>query len=216
MTAPVKDADQQAAFQAVREAGDLCLGHIRAMAAANRRIAAKAAAGDPVWGRVAAIGYNQACRDRRGDATGPDDACMAALRASADLKLVCDSRWMLGEARVALRDRLDRLDTIAVPYDDLERCINQAITGPDRSPAELADGIEAALVLGARATAWQPNRREAGTLVDQWKRKLQNNRVVAAIVIIGLVLAGAFALYNAIPDDLRPWLGLPAKPKPPG
>lgn len=206
------DADQQAAFEAVQEQGRLCLGHIQAMAEANRRIADLAQSGDPVWSRVAAMRYNQVCRDRGGHAAGPDDAYLATIGASEDLKRVCDTRWLLGEAVDVLRERLERLDTIAAPYDDFERCIRQSITGPDRSPAELAAGIERALALGTRAAAWQWRRREAGTLVERWKRKLQDNPVVAAVIILGIAVAGIAAVYDALPDEFKAWLGLAGKP----
>lgn len=208
------DADQQAAFKAVQSQGKLCLDHLRVMAAPNGRIAALAQSGDPSWSRMAAAGYNQACRDRRTPAGGTDDAYLSAVRGSADLKLVCDTRWVLGEAVDVLRKRLDRLDTIAEPYDDFEDCIRKSITDTDRSPAELAAGIEQALARGTRAVAWELRRPEAGTRVERWKRKLQDNPLVAAIMIFGIAVAGIAAVYNALPAELKEWLGLASRPGP--
>ena len=110
MGRPAADADQQAAFEAVQEQGKVCFAHIEAMADANRRIAQQAEAGDPVWSRAAAIRYNQVCRDRAAEGSGPDPQFLAAIRGSGDLKQDCDTRWLLGEAVDVLRERLDRLE----------------------------------------------------------------------------------------------------------
>lgn len=207
------DADQQAAFKAVQSQGRLCLDHIRAMAAANGRIAVLAQSGDPIWSRMAA-GYNQVCRDRTNAAGGTYDAYLSTIGGSDDLKLVCDTRWALGEAVDVLRKRLDRLDTIAEPYDDFEDCIRKSITATDRSPAELAAGIEQALGLGTRAVAWDLRRPEADTRVERWKRKLQDNPLVSAIMILGMAVVGIAAVYNALPAEVKEWLGLASKPGP--
>lgn len=208
------DADQQTAFRAVQSQGRLCLDHIRAMADPNARIAGLAEAGDPVWSRVAATGYDQVCQDRRKPAGGMDDAYLSTIQGSDDLKLVCDRRWLLGEAVDELCERLDRLDTIAEPYDDFERCIRKSITGTNRSPAELAAGIAQALALGTKAVASKLTPRQTGTRVERWKRKLQDNPVVAAIMIVGVALAGIAAVYNALPEEFKEWLGLVSKPGP--
>ncbi|MRX52063.1 hypothetical protein GI374_16925 [Paracoccus sp. S-4012] len=202
------DADQQAAFKSVQSQGKLCLDHLRVMAAPGGRIAARAQSGDPLWSRVAATGYNQVCRDRRTPAGSTDDAYLSTIRGSDDLKLVCDTRWVLGEAVDVLRKRLDRLDTIAEPYDDFEDCIRKSITETDRSPAELTTSIEQALALGTRAVAWELRRPEAGTRVERWKRKLQDNPLVAAIMILGIAIPGIAAVYNALPAWFKEWLGL--------
>lgn len=214
MTRSAPDANQQAAFEAVQSQGRLCLGHIRAMAAPNRRIAGLAQAQDPVWSRVAAVRYDQACRERGSPASDRDDVYLSTIRRSDDLKLVCDTRWMLGEAVDVLADRLQRLDTIAAPYDDFERCIRKSITGTDRSPTELAAGIEQALALGTKAVASELKRKETDTRVERWKRKLQDNPVVAVILILGIALVGVATVYSALPDELKEWLGLLNKPEP--
>lgn len=180
------DVDQKVAFEAMREKGELCLAFIRTMKEANQRIADLAQAGDPVWSQVAAKRYNKVCHERTSQATGSDVAYMATLRASDDLKLVCDTRWRLGEAVDVLRERLARLDTIAAPYDDFERFIRQSITRPDRSPVELAEAIDEALKLGDRAVAYE---HIVGTLFDRMVRRLKDNPVSVALYVVSILVA---------------------------
>lgn len=156
------DGDQEAALQAVREAAERCFDHLRSLALANARIDTLARSGDPLWSQVAIHRYNQTCRDRGSDAAITDDAFLTAIRSSTDLKAVCDTRWLLGEAVDVLRDRVGRLNTIPAPFDDFERSIRQAVTDPDRSPGELAAGIDAAIALGTRAIGWAPKTKPEG------------------------------------------------------
>ena len=160
-------------------------------------------AGDPCWTRVAAERYNQVCRDcaSRRDESAPPDTYLDAIRGDPDLRAVCDNRWMLGEAVDALRSRLDRLDTIAAQHDDFERCIRQSVTGPDRSPAELAGGVDEAIANARRAAAWKLPVTSDGTLVDRWKRYLENNPIIAAIMIAGAAVVGAATVYKSLHDS---------------
>lgn len=198
------DVDQQAALDALRKQGERCLGLLAAIAAGNDRILARIAAGDPVGHRIATGRYNRACRDRAAD-LGSNDPGAVALRDDADLKAVCDNRWLLGEAVEVLGARHQRLDTIAEPYDDFERCIRQSVTGVDPSPDELALALEAARQEGARAATWRPRPREdEPTLADSWIRRVKNHPLGAAIFIAALVLA---AVAGILGNLSRGWFG---------
>ncbi len=193
------DADQTAAFDAVQEQAGRCRSLLEAIAGPNARILARAQAMDPAWSRVAAERYNRVCAARSDGGAQLGD-WLDAVRDDPDLKAVCDNRWVLGEAVDTLRARLDRLASIAAPYDDLERCIRQAVTGPDRSPAELAGGVDQALVLAKAAAVWKPPATAKGTLFDRWTEYFKNNPIIAAILIAAAVLGGAATLYKSLHD----------------
>jgi hypothetical protein len=197
------DANQKAAFAAVQQQAQRCRALLEAIAGPNAGILARAQAGDAVWSRVAAERYNGVCAARAGAPSG-SDAWLDAIRADPDLKAVCDNRWLLGEAVDVLRERLGRMDTIAAPYDDLERCIRQAVIGPDRSPAELAGGVDQALALFRAAALWTAPAREEGTRFDRWMTYLKNNPFIAAILIAAAAITGAAAVYKAIHDSFAP------------
>ncbi len=116
------DADQTVAQAAVQEQAGRCRALLEAIGAPNARILARVQALDPAWSRVAAERYNRVCA-ALGDDAAPLGDWLDAIRDDPDLKAVCDNRWMLGEAIDTLRGRLDRLATIAPPWDDFERCI---------------------------------------------------------------------------------------------
>ena len=208
------DEDQQNAFEAVQEQGKICLGRLQAMQAPNERIARHVREGDPTWMQMAALGYDGACRARAGRALDNDDSFLKALKESADLKLVCDTRWMLGEDVDVLRRRIDRLSTLPIYYDNFERCIRQSVTGPDRSPDDLAGGIDHALALGAAAIEWKPQPRVDGTLVQRWKTRLENNPIVAVLIIAVAVVTAVAGVYNLVPAELKQRWGLESTPAP--
>jgi hypothetical protein len=197
------DADQAVAFAAVQEQTERCRALLEGIGAPNARILARVKAGDPAWSRLAAERYNRVCA-ARGDSAAPLGDWLVAIRDDPDLEAVCDARWLLGEAVDTLRARLDRLATIAPPHDDLERCIRNAVTGPDRSPAELAGGVDQALAMVRRAVAWKPPVVLTGTLFDRWMEWLKNNPVVAAILIAAAALGGAATLYRTLHDSVAP------------
>ncbi|HEY2048779.1 MAG TPA: hypothetical protein VGH03_05525 [Caulobacteraceae bacterium] len=195
------DANQKAAFAAVQVEAQRCHDLLEAIAGANGRILARAQAGDIVWRRVTDERYNNVCAARGSEPRG-SDPWLDAIRDDPDLKTVCDNRWLLGEAVDILRERLGRLDSIAAPYDDLERCIRQAVTGPDRSPAELAGGVDQALSLARQAAVWKPTW--GATTFDRWTTYLKNNPVIAAILIAAAAITGAATLYKAVHDSFAP------------
>jgi hypothetical protein len=197
------DANQKAAFAAVQQQAQRCRALLESIAGPNASVLARARAGDAVWSRVAAERYNGVCA-ARADPQSEPDAWLDAIRADPVLKAVCDNRWLLGQAVDVLRERLGRMDTIAAPYDDLERSIRQAVTGPDRSPAELAGGIDQALALARQAAAWMPAAVEQGTRFDRWMTWLKNNPVIAAILIAAAAVTGAATLYKTLHDSFAP------------
>lgn len=198
-----EDADPDESFTAVIEQAQRCEQLLQKIQAANARILARAAAEEAVWQRVAKERYNNACREcaARRDNPGVPDAYLDAISVDTDLKAVCDNRWLLGEAVDVLRSRLDRLDTIAVPYDDLERCIRRSVTAPDRSPAELDGAIEEALRLARDVANWKPAHKDDTTLVDRWTRRLKNNPVVAAIIMVAVALGAIGSFYKEFPSS---------------
>ncbi|WP_036255688.1 hypothetical protein [Methylocapsa acidiphila] len=198
-------ADIDETFAAVVEQARRCEDLLKDMQAPNARILARAMGGDEVWRRVARERYNTACRARaaRLDNPGPPDVYLDAISVDADLKAVCDKRWLLGEAIDVLRLRLDRFDALAAPYDDFERCVRQAITGPDRSPAELDGAIAEALGLAQRAATWKPDRKEDATLVDRWIKSFKNNPITAAVILAAIVAGAIGGLYKDLPSEWK-------------
>jgi len=197
------DTDLDEGFTAVIEQAQRCDQLLQKIQTANAHILARVAAGEAVWQRVAKERYNNVCREcaARRDNVGVPDAFLDVVIADTDLKTVCDSRWFLGEAVDVLRSRLDRLDMIAAPYDDFERCIRRSVTGPDRSPAELDEAIKEALGLANVAANWKPTRKDDTTLVDRWTQHLKNNRVVATIIMVAVVLGAIGSFYKEIPSS---------------
>jgi hypothetical protein len=200
-----REGDQEEIFSAVVEAARRCARLLEALQAPNARILARVAAGEATWERVARERYNAACRAgaERRDNPGPPDAYLDAVAVDADLRAVCDNRWLLGEAVDVLRARLDRLDTIATPYDDLELCIRRSITGPDRSPAELDAGLAEALNHARRAEGWKPARKEDGTLLDRWMKALRDIPIVALAMLTATIVGGVGAFYKELPAEWR-------------
>jgi hypothetical protein len=51
------------------------------------------------------------------------------------------------------------------------------------------------------------------TLTDRWLRRLKNNPVVAAAIVLGVTLAGLFTFWSQVPREVRDWFGdrLPSK-----
>ncbi|MBV8682327.1 MAG: hypothetical protein JO111_05605 [Caulobacteraceae bacterium] len=195
------DTDQKVAIAAMQAQAQKCRALLEAIAGPNARILKRAQAGEAVWSRVAAERYDRVCAARAAAPTRAD-AWLDAIRADPDLKAVCDNRWLLGEAVDVLRERLSQVVPIAAPYDDLERSIRQAVTGPDRNPAELADGVAEALRLARLAAAWRAPPQ--GTRFDRWVAWLKNNPLIAAILIAAAIATGAATLYKSLHDVFAP------------
>lgn len=216
MPQPASYADQREAFGAVQIQGKRCFKQILEMKDANRRIAERAQDGDAVWSRVAAIGYDQVCRHRNcEDVGGLNDSYLAAIRASDDLKVVCDTRYYLGQTRRVLVERIDLMKQagiLSAPYDDFARAIHDAITGVDRSPSQLAEGIEWALSHGR--IALDERLRDPRTRLEKLQEWAKNNTVTAVIIFITPVLLTILAAYNGLPDVVKDWLGVVDKPAP--
>ena len=199
-----RSADSDEVFAAVVEQARRCVQLLKDMQAPNARVLGRGAAGDEVWVLVGHKRYNTVCREcaARRDNPGAPDAYLDAISRDADLKAVCDDRWLLGEAVDVLRARLDRLEAIAVPYDDFERCVRRSITGPDRSPAELDGAIAEALRLAQIMDGWRPApKKDDATLVDRWMRRLKNNPIIAVIILIATIAAAAGGVYKELPTE---------------
>ncbi len=199
-----EDTDQDESFKAVTEQAQQCELLLEKMREPNARILARAASGDTVWQRMAKERYNNVCREcaARRDNPGVADAYWDTISVDADLKAVCDDRWKLGETVDVLRSRLNRLGTIATPYEDFEVFMRKAVTNPDRSPAELDEAIKEALRLARQAASWAPPTPPNGeTLVDRWIRYLKNNPVIAAVILAAMILSAIGGLYKALPSS---------------
>ena len=172
-----------------------CIGLLEKIEAANGRILARGPS-DPVFARLHRDGVNAACgacADRR--RSGPTgDTGLDRLCEDADLKSVCDDKWVLGEEVRILRKRLDALSPVPDPYDRFEDIVRRSVVEPERTPEQLAAAVRHALDEGNAAIAWAPPTIYGETLLVRWKRRLENNPVFAA----GALAAAAAATFLSL------------------
>ena len=177
-----------------------CIGLLEKIEAANGRLVARRKA-EPILARLYGTGgVNAVCaacaQARRSGPTG--DADLDRLCQDGDLKSVCDDKWVLGEEVRLLRKRLDALDPIPDLHDRFEDLVRRSVVEPERTPEELAGAVRLALEEGKVALAWRPSTIYGETLLVRWKRRLENNPVIAAATI---AVVAAAALLNLWPSS---------------
>lgn len=136
----------------------LCLGLMREIAGANARILQRAASGAAPWGRMRGEGYNLVCRtchERRQGGAAPD-TFFDAVCSEPDVETVCKRKWELGEALDSYRAAIGAVSPAPADHGALEQVVRQSVTGPDRTPQELADALARAIALADALAAVPP------------------------------------------------------------
>jgi hypothetical protein len=148
---------------------ELCLGLMREIAAANGRVLQRAANAG-VWGRMRGEGYNavcRACHERRAGGAAADDF-LDAVCAEPDVATVCTRKWELGEALEGYRAAIDAVSPAPAGHDALERLVRRSVTGPERTPQELADALGRAIAVADGVEAQAPVASAGGGEVPRW------------------------------------------------
>jgi hypothetical protein len=121
----------------------------------NRQLIEQARAGPEPWPRLMGDAYNHICRDcqqRRLGGAAPD-AYLDTLCADANVKAICDNKWLLGEAMEDYRRQLDQLRPPPDDHDQLERLIRRSVTQPDCTPTELETAVRVAITEARRVAS---------------------------------------------------------------